>query len=111
MKTIVIGVGNPILRDDGIGIHVANKLKQIVKSSVITIDEAMTGGMNLLDLILGYDKAIIIDAVNIKNANDGEVKRFRLTDLSSVHSNNPHDVSLLEAIKLAEIMLSEIKII
>ena len=102
MKTIVIGVGNPILKDDGIGIHVANQLKQIVKSSDITIDEAMTGGMNLLDLILGYDKAIIIDAVNIKNANNGEVKRFHLTDLSSVHSNNPHDVSLLEAIKLAE---------
>ena len=102
MKTIVIGVGNPILKDDGIGIHVANKLKQIVKSSGITIDEAMTGGMNLLDLILGYDKAIIIDAVNIKNASDGEVKRFHLTDFSSVHSNNPHDVSLLEAIKLAE---------
>ena len=102
MKTIVIGVGNPILRDDGIGIHVANQLKQIVNRSDITIDEAMTGGMNLLDLILGYDKAIIIDAVNIKNANDGEVKRFHLTDFSSVHSNNPHDVSLLEAIKLAE---------
>jgi len=102
MKTIVIGVGNPILKDDGIGIHVANQLKQLVNHPDITIDEAMTGGMNLLDLILGYNEAIIIDAVNIKNANDGEVKRFHLTDFSSVHSNNPHDVTLLEAIKLAE---------
>jgi hydrogenase maturation protease len=43
MKTIVIGVGNPILQDDGVGIHVANRLKQIVDHPNITIDEAMTG--------------------------------------------------------------------
>ena len=102
MKTIVIGVGNPILQDDGIGIHVANQLKQHVSHPDVTFDEALTGGMNLLDLILGYDKAILIDAVNIKNAKNGEVKRFLLSDFPSAHSNNPHDVSLLEALKLAE---------
>ena len=102
MKTIVLGVGNPILQDDGVGIHVANQLKQHVKDPDITIDEAMTGGMNLLDLIVGYDKAILIDAINIRDAEDGEVKRVLLSDLSSVHSDNPHDVSLLEALKLAK---------
>jgi hydrogenase maturation protease len=102
MKTIVVGVGNPILRDDGVGIHVANKLKQHINHPDVTIEEALTGGMNLLDLILGYDKAILIDAVNIKNAKNGEVRRFLLSDLSTSHSNNPHDVSLLEALKLAE---------
>ena len=102
MKTIVLGVGNPILQDDGVGIHVANQLKQRIKDPNITVDEALTGGMNLLDLIIGYDKAILIDAVNIRNAKDGEVKRFLLSDFSSAHSDNPHDVSLLEAIKLAE---------
>jgi hydrogenase maturation protease len=102
MKTIVIGVGNPILQDDGVGIHVANQLKQHVSHPDITFDEAFTGGMNLLDLILGYDKAILIDAVNIKNAKNGEVKRFLISDFPSAHSNNPHDVSLLEALKLAE---------
>ena len=102
MKTIVIGVGNPILQDDGVGIHVANQLRQHVNHPDVTFDEALTGGMNLLDLILGYDKAILIDAVNIKNAKNGEVKRFLISDFPSAHSNNPHDVSLLEALKLAE---------
>ncbi len=102
MKTIVLGVGNPILRDDGVGIHVANELKQHVNNPEITIDEALTGGMNLLDLIIGYDKAILIDAVNIRNAKSGEVKRLLLSDFSSIHSDNPHDVSLMEAIKLAK---------
>jgi len=102
MKTIVIGVGNPILQDDGVGIHVANQLKQHVNHPDVTFDEALTGGMNLLDLILGYDKAILIDAINIKNARNGEVKRLILSDFPSIHSNNPHDVSLLEALNLAE---------
>ncbi len=102
MKTIVLGVGNPILQDDGVGIHVANQLKQQINDPDVTIDEALTGGMNLLDMIKGYDKAILIDAVNIRDAKIGEVKRFLLSDFSSVHSDNPHDVSLLEAIRLSK---------
>ena len=109
MKTIVLGVGNPILSDDGVGIHVANQLKQKINNPNITIDEALTGGMNLLDLILGYDKAIIIDAVKINNGEEGEVKRIPLGNFSTMHSCNPHDVSLTEAIQMAE-KLGETKI-
>ncbi len=102
MKTIVLGVGNPILSDDGVGIHVANQLKQHIKDPNVTIDEALTGGMNLLDLIIGFDKAILIDAVKMKNARTGDVKRFSISDMSTAHSCNPHDVSLAEALKMAE---------
>jgi hydrogenase maturation protease len=102
MKTIVLGVGNPILSDDGVGIHVANQLKQKINDPNIAIDEALTGGMNLLDLILGYDKAIIIDAVKIDDGEEGEVKRISLSNFSTMHSCNPHDVSLTEAIQMAE---------
>jgi len=102
MKTIVLGVGNPILRDDGVGIHVVNQVKKHVQDPNVTIDEAYTGGMNLLDMIQGYDKAILIDAVKIKDAQPGEVKRFLLSEFSSVHSHNPHDVSLGEALQLAK---------
>jgi len=102
MKTIVLGVGNPILKDDGAGIHVIRQLKKYVNDPNVTLDEAMTGGMNLLDMIIGYEKAILIDTVKMKGAKTGEVRRFSLRDFPSVHSSNPHDVDLLEAIKLAE---------
>jgi len=102
MKTIVLGIGNPILRDDGVGIHVVKQLKKHINDPSVTIDEAQTGGMNLLDMIRGYDKAILIDAIKIKHAQPGDVKRFLLSDFSSVHSYNPHDVTLLEALQLAE---------
>ena len=100
MKTVVLGVGNPILRDDGVGIHVVNQLKKYVSDPNVTIDEAQTGGMNLLDMIRGYDKAILIDAVKMDDERNGEVKRFLLSDFSSMHSYNPHDVTLLEALNL-----------
>ena len=102
MKTIVLGVGNPILSDDGVGIYVAQQIKQRVKDSNVTVEEALTGGMNLLDLILGYDKAIIIDAVKTSSGRNGEVHRYHLKDLSTVHSCNQHDVTLVEAITLAK---------
>ena len=109
MKTIILGVGNLILGDDGVGIHVVNEVKKQIKDPNITIDEAITGGMNLLDLLVGYDKAIIIDAVKSETAETGEVKRIPLSDFNTMHSCNPHDISLIEAIKMAK-KLGETKI-
>jgi len=102
MKTIILGIGNLILGDDGVGVHIANELKKHINSPNITVDEAITGGMNLLDLLLGYDKAIIIDAVKSKNSEKGEVKKILLSDFTTMHSCNPHDVSLVEAIDMAK---------
>jgi hydrogenase maturation protease len=104
MKTIILGVGNQILGDDGVGIHVVNELKKQLNNPNITIDEAITGGMNLLELLLGYDKAIIVDAVKTEDGENGEVKRIPLGDFSTKHSCNPHDVSLIEAIEMAKKM-------
>ena len=102
MKTIILGVGNQILGDDGVGVHVANELKKQIQNPLIAIDEAITGGMNLLDLLLGYDKAIVIDAVKTEDGENGEVKRIPLGNFSTMHSCNPHDVSLMEAIQMAK---------
>ena len=101
-KTIILGVGNPILRDDGVGIHVAEELKKLIKKPGITIDNAFTGGMNLLDLIVDHDRAILIDAVKLKNKKLGDVNLFELGKISTFHASNPHDASLLEAIGLAK---------
>ena len=104
MKTIILGVGNQILGDDGVGIHVSDELKKRINDPNITIDDAVTGGMNLLELLLGYDKAIIVDAVKSNEGEVGEVKRIPLDSFSTMHSCNPHDVSLIEAIEVAKKM-------
>ena len=102
MKTIVLGVGNSILCDDGVGIHVVRQLKKHVKDRNVIIDEALTGEMNLLDLILGYDKAILIDALKTRKTQIGKVYRYSIDDFKTGHTCNPHDVSLPEAIELAK---------
>jgi len=102
MKTIILGIGNSILSDDGVGIHVVREVKKRIKNTNITVDEAMTGGMNLLDLIIGYDKAIIIDAVKSKDDEHGFVRRIPISNFNTMHSCNPHDVSLIEAIEMAK---------
>ncbi len=103
MKTIILGIGNPILGDDGIGVHIARELQDKYRAlSNVTIGEAQTGGMNLIDLIRGYDRAILIDAISIPNSSQGCVKRFDVKEMGSVHSYNPHDVTLLEALDLSK---------
>jgi len=101
MKTIVLGVGNPILQDDGVGIHVITALQNQKLSPDVIVDTAYTGGMNLVDMIRGYDKVILVDAIKQKESKTGEVKRFFLPDAHTLHSSNPHETSLSEALLLA----------
>ena len=101
MKIIILGIGNPILGDDGIGVYIARELKK-QKIKHVKIDEAQTGGMNLLDLIRGYDKAILIDAIHEKEIKPGTIKRFNIKDVQTMHANNPHDLSFPEALDLAK---------
>ena len=104
MKIIILGIGNEILGDDGVGVHIAHELKKLIHNPHIIVDEAITGGMNLLDLLLGYDKAILIDAVKSDEGKHGDVTRIPLGDFTTMHSCNPHDVSLTEAIDMAKKM-------
>lgn len=102
MKTIVLGVGNPILQDDGVGIHVVEQLRTSLHDASVTVDIAYTGGMNLLDMVRGFDKVILVDALKLENTATGEVKRLSLTEASALHSSSPHDISFSEALLLAK---------
>ena len=99
MKTIVLGVGNQILGDDGVGVHVVNELKKHIKSPDITIDEATTGGMNLLDLILGFDRAFIIDALLSSSDGVGTVKKLT-PEQGSLHLFSSHGLHFFELLML-----------
>lgn len=63
MRTIVVGLGNPILSDDGVGIRVAGLVRERLGGSGIDVIEAYAGGLRLMEAIAGYDRAIIVDAM------------------------------------------------
>lgn len=103
MKTLVLGLGNPILSDDGVGIRVAEELRAIVDDQDITISEASIGGLGLLDLLDGYDRAIIIDAIQTVGGKAGQVYQLDPEGLDTTeHITSPHDVSFTTALALGK---------
>jgi hydrogenase maturation protease len=61
MRTLVIGVGNLLRTDDGVGIHIIKELNEL-HPDVDTVDAAM-GSVEILEAMKGYDRVIIVDAI------------------------------------------------
>jgi hydrogenase maturation protease len=113
MKTIVIGLGNPILTDDGVGVlvayQVANHLATKKPIPDVKVTEASVGGLRLMELMNGYDRAILIDALKLKNDNNpGRIHRMTLDDLKLIsptqHSASAHDTSLVTALEAGQLL-------
>lgn len=101
MKTLVVGLGNPILSDDGVGIRVAQAIKK--RCPYIEIIEASAAGFRLLDEIIGYDKVIIIDAMHSGKGIPGTLHRLSPENfLSTLHYTSPHDISFFDALQIMQ---------
>jgi len=105
MKTLVLGLGNPILSDDGVGIKVAHEVANQFNSPQVTVAETSAAGLSLLDSIVGYDKVIIIDAIQTEEGNTGQIYRMGLQDFSSAkHFSSPHQINLVTALELGKML-------
>lgn len=101
LKTLVLGLGNTILTDDGVGIHVVRAVATRCQWDDVTFTEASVGGLRLLDVITGYERLVIIDAIQTTGGKPGDVYRLHPDDLqASLHSGSTHDLSLLGALAL-----------
>lgn len=105
MKTLVLGLGNPILSDDGVGIRVAHEVANQLKSPQVTVSETSGAGLSLLDSIIGYDKVIIIDAIQTKKGQAGQTYRLGSEDFSlTKHLSSPHQINLATALELGKML-------
>ena len=101
MKTLVLGLGNPILTDDGVGIYVVRAMATRCQRDDVTFAEASVGGLRLLDVIAGYERVIIVDAIQTRDGQPGDIQRLHPNDLrASLHSGSTHDLSLPGALAL-----------
>jgi len=101
VKTLIIGFGNPILCDDGAGNHVAKTLAKRINRSDVTIVETSSAGLDIIDLLPGYDKVIIIDAIITGKSKPGSIHRLSSLELNStLHTVSLHDISLGSALEL-----------
>jgi hydrogenase maturation protease len=101
-KTLVLGIGNPILTDDAVGLRVAQNIGKLRKKN-IQVAETCETGLALLEEITDHDKLIIIDSIKTGKGYPGEVYRFELEDLK-VSSPFPtaHGLDMVTAFKMGE---------
>jgi hydrogenase maturation protease len=105
MKTLVLGLGNPILSDDGAGIRVAQDVREKLNDPQITVSETSAAGLSLLDSIVGYDKVIIIDAVQTEKGQAGQIYHMEPEDFSlTKHFTSPHQINLVTALELGKML-------
>ena len=106
MKTLIIGLGNPILGDDGVGWKVVEKLSSVVShQSSVEIDTAALGGLSLMERLIGYERVIIVDSMETGQSPVGSVSVFPLASLPDPmagHSASAHDATLITALRTAE---------
>jgi hydrogenase maturation protease len=115
MKTLIIGLGNPILGDDGVGWKIAKEVEKrlltVNRQSSIVTECLSLAGISLMEQIVGYQRVILIDSLNTGQHPQGTVVTFTLNDLPDLtygHSASAHDLSLKNALKLGRSMGAEL---
>lgn len=112
-KTTVIGVGNLLLSDDGVGIHAIRKLEQVAGlPSEVELVDGGTAGLNLMSYLEGVDCLIIIDAVEMGRP-PGSIVRLSGDKLPVYFAMkiSPHEITLpdlLAAAKLRDLYPKEV---
>lgn len=112
MKTLILGMGNSLLRDDGVGIVVKRYLEGINLTGLPNLsglsmhfEETSWGGFRIIDLLRDYDYAIIIDAIRTLEKPAGYVHHLKPTDLlPTLRLTSYHDLNFITALNLADTM-------
>ena len=104
-KIMIMGVGNVLLSDEGLGVHFINDLKQEGVPDNVELIEGGTAGLELVHLIQDVDFLFVVDAVNAKT-DPGALFRFKPDDMQVFPSSfelSFHQVGILEVLTTASI--------
>ena len=100
---MVLGVGNLLLSDEGIGVHVVNKLMEMALPPEVEVTEGGIDGLGLMNVVVRADRLIVIDAVK-GGGPPGSIYRFGIEDLTTaphVYKMSVHEIGILEVIRLS----------
>ena len=99
-RILVLGLGNDILGDDAVGLLAARRLRRLLPESVEVI-EAGGAGLDLLDLLEGYDRALLLDSILTGKYPAGTVLEFTEADFKKDDASSPHYAGLPPVFPLA----------
>ncbi len=101
VKTVVLCLGNDILGDDGVGIEAARLLRDRVRGGT-EVKESSEAGLALLELLEGYDSALILDSVMTGLRSPGVILEMSRDDFRKITAPSPHYAGLPEVLAMAE---------
>ena len=105
-RVVVLGVGNVLLSDEGVGVHVANRLVEMDLPAGLEVVEGGTDGFGLIHVVTGADRLIVVDAVKGGGA-PGSIYRFDIKDAPTypdAFKTSVHQIGILEVIHLSELV-------
>ena len=101
-KILVLGIGNELLKDDGIGPKLVKKLQNFLPISGIDYQTSLVGGMETIEIMKGYSLAVIIDGIMTGEKIPGTVYFMKYPwNKNTLHLSNAHDISFDMSVKLA----------
>ena len=102
VKRLLLGIGNTIMGDDGMGIYVARMVKERLQSRPdLQIKELGVSGFKLVEEILGYDEVIIVDSRDAQDTDAGRIREFAPEDFEdTLHASSPHGANFATALEL-----------
>lgn len=106
-KTTVIGMGNPILSDDAVGVYLARDINRALcgRPDVDVVEECSVGGLNLLEYLEGYERAVVLDAIHTTGGIPGRCYHFTAAALrETTHLCNVHDANFATALALGRLL-------
>jgi hydrogenase maturation protease len=100
-RSIVIGVGNPVIADDAVGIEAVRLLRQqLAGMSGFTVAEVYNGGLELMEAMAGFDRAFVVDAM-VAGHKPGTIHRLGVDQLADTrNTSTTHNGSLSAALEL-----------
>jgi len=100
MTTLVLGLGNPLLTDDSVGLRVVQHLQpELTGRLSVELGEEYCGGLRLMERMIGFDRVILIDAI-CSGGRPGAIRVLTPQDVPTRHSGSSHDTDLHTAMAL-----------
>ncbi len=110
MKILILGIGNVLFGDEGVGAHLAyliqKKYEFISDEHIVDVVDGGTLAQILIPMITEYDKIFLIDCVDVDDAKIGEVYCFNFDDMPEYvkWEGSAHEVEMLQTLQMIEMM-------
>ena len=103
--TVILGIGNILLQDDGVGVHVIKQLENEKLPSTIELVDGGTSTLDTLGFFLDYKKVIVVDCLRA-GLEPGTIYKIKPDDIKNYKKENLsiHDVQILDVVKMANML-------